>query len=206
ERPNILIIVADDMGWKDIGFHERQFSSPSLDRMVSEGVELSTFYTAPTCTPSRAQLMTGRYSFRIGMQDTVLHSTEPRGVPLNEVFLGQKLRAAGYSTAMVGKWHLGMHMPQFLPKARGFDSFYGILTGGGGHYSHQSSSQDYTARGDRAATRAFTGPNLVDGHLLSDDNTMNHKHSTELYATKAAEYVTEMAKKDDPWFLYLSYQ
>ncbi|CAN0447467.1 unnamed protein product, partial [Hapterophycus canaliculatus] len=67
-RPNVLVVVVDDLGWRDVGFHDPTFSTPNLDAMVAEGVELSTFYTAPTCTPSRAQLMTGRYSFRTGMQ------------------------------------------------------------------------------------------------------------------------------------------
>lgn len=205
ERPNVLVIVADDLGWKDIGFHDPAFSTPNLDQMVSEGVELSTFYTAPTCTPSRAQLMTGRYNFRTGMQDSVLHSTEPRGVPLTETFLGEKLQAAGYSTAMVGKWHLGMHMPQYLPMSRGFDKHYGILTGGGGHYTHLSVSQDFTPRGEKTQTRAFSGHNLVEGKTLSDDS-ISTTHSTELYSSKAVEYVTEMAESDNPWFLYLSYQ
>lgn len=204
-RPNVLLVVVDDMGWKDVGFHDPSFSTPHLDTLADEGVELATFYTSPTCTPSRAQLMTGRYNFRTGMQDSVLHSTEPRGVPLTETFLGEKLQAAGYSTAMVGKWHLGMHMPQYLPQERGFDQYYGILTGGGGHYSHMSVSQDFTPRGDLSQTRSFTGPNIVEGTELSPDSH-GAVHSTELYSNKAAQYITAMAQKEDPWFLYLSYQ
>ncbi|CAN0144115.1 unnamed protein product [Ectocarpus sp. 6 AP-2014] len=207
ENPNVLVVVVDDLGWKDVGFHDTTFSTPNLDAMVAEGVELSTFYTAPTCTPSRAQLMTGRYSYRIGMQDSVLHTTEPRGVPLTETFVGEKLQAAGYSTAAVGKWHLGMHMPQFLPVERGFDDFYGILTGGGGHYTHMSVSPEFTPRGGSGKTRTFSGPNIVEGSEVSDDNQDTRTHSTELYTKKAAEYVEAMsAKEDQPWFLYLSYQ
>ncbi len=205
-RPNVLMVVVDDLGWKDVGFHEPTFSTPNLDAMVSEGVELSTFYTAPTCTPSRAQLMTGRYSYRMGMQDSVLHTTEPRGVPLTETFLGEKLQSAGYGTAAVGKWHLGMHMPQYLPVERGFDDFYGILTGGGGHYTHMSVSQDFNARGGAGKPRTFTGPNLVEGSNLVVDKDAAGIHSTELYTRKAAEYVEAMSAKEDPWFLYLSYQ
>ncbi|CAM9150156.1 unnamed protein product [Scytosiphon promiscuus] len=205
-RPNVLVVVVDDLGWKDVGFHEPTFSTPNLDVMVAEGVELSTFYTAPTCTPSRAQLMTGRYSFRMGMQDSVLHTTEPRGVPLTETFVGQKLQSAGYNTAAVGKWHLGMHMPQYLPLERGFDDYYGILTGGGGHYAHMSVSQEFSPRGEVGKTRTFSGPNIVEGNELSEDNQDTRMHSTELYTRKAAEYVEAMAGKEDPWFLYLSYQ
>lgn len=204
-RPNVLMVVVDDMGWKDVGFHDPSFSTPHLDTLVAEGVEFSTFYTAPTCTPSRAQLMTGRYNFRTGMQDSVLHSTEPRGVPLTETFLGEKLQSIGYSTAMVGKWHLGMHMPQYVPQARGFEQFYGILTGGGGHYSHMSVSQDFTPRGTQSETRAFSGPNIMEGGDISPDSH-GSVHSTELYTTKAVQYVTAMSERERPWFLYLSYQ
>lgn len=205
-RPNVLVVVVDDLGWKDVGFHEPTFSTPNLDAMVAEGVELSTFYTAPTCTPSRAQLMTGRYSYRMGMQDSVLHSTEPRGVPLTETFVGEKLQSAGYGTAAVGKWHLGMHMPQYLPLERGFDDYYGILTGGGGHYAHMSVSQEFTPRGAAGKARTFTGPNMVEGSELADGKQDAGVHSTELYTKKAAEYVEAMSAKEDPWFLYLSYQ
>ena len=209
-RPNVLVVVVDDMGWKDVGFHDPSFSTPNIDAMVAEGIELSTFYTAATCTPSRAQLMTGRYAYRIGMQDSVVHSTEPRGVPLSETFIGEKLQAAGYRTAAVGKWHLGMHMPQFLPRNRGFDDFYGILTGGGGHYTHKSVSEDFSPRnsvdGKEGMTRTFIGPNIVDGDDLSGDSLDSGLHTTELYNKKAGEYVEFMAGEDKPWFLYLSYQ
>ncbi|CAM9151153.1 unnamed protein product [Hapterophycus canaliculatus] len=150
--------------------------------------------------------MTGRYSFRTGMQDSVLHTTEPRGVPLTETFVGEKLQSAGYTTAAVGKWHLGMHMPQYLPLERGFDDYYGILTGGGGHYAHMSVSQDFSPRGGVGKTRSFSGPNIVEGNELSADNQDTRMHSTELYTKKAAEFVESMAAKEDPWFLYLSYQ
>lgn len=209
-RPNVLVVVVDDLGWKDVGFHDASFSTPNMDIMVAEGVELSTFYAAATCTPSRAQLMTGRYSYRIGMQDSVLHSTEPRGVPLTETFVGERLQTAGYTTAAVGKWHLGMHMPQYLPKERGFDEFYGILTGGGGHYEHMSVSMEFSPRGAVGMPRTFAGPNIVDGNELSEDNKKesmsSHLHTTELYTRKAAEFLETMSAKDDPWFLYLSYQ
>ncbi|CAM9326925.1 unnamed protein product [Choristocarpus tenellus] len=172
--------------------------------MVSQGVELSSFYTSPTCTPSRAQLMTGRYNFRTGMQDSVIHSTEPRGVSLDEKFLGQKLRDEGYATAHVGKWHLGMHMDQYTPLERGFDHHYGILTGGGGHYSHISVSQSFSPR-QGGLTRTFSGLNLVeDGNIAKDNHSP--KHSTELYSAKATEYVKAMSATGDPWFLYLAYQ
>ncbi|CAN0094735.1 unnamed protein product, partial [Discosporangium mesarthrocarpum] len=202
--PNILLVVVDDLGWGDVGFHEPTFSTPNMNIMVSEGVELASFYASSTCTPSRAQLMTGRYNFRTGMQDSVLHITEPRGVPLKERFLGEKLRDVGYSTAHVGKWHLGMYTAAYSPLQRGFERHYGILTGGGGHYTHVSVSQPFTPR-DGGSERIFSGVNIVEDGEVSPDN-FTPRHTTELYTTKAAEYVQAMAATGDPWFLYLSYQ
>ncbi|CAM9910948.1 unnamed protein product, partial [Discosporangium mesarthrocarpum] len=96
-RPNILMVVVDDLGYHDVGYHDPAFPTPNIDLMMSEGVELSSYYTSSLCTPARSQLMTGRYNHKTGMQDSVLYMTEPRGVPLEEEFIGEKLRDAGYS-------------------------------------------------------------------------------------------------------------
>ncbi|CAM9109226.1 unnamed protein product [Phaeothamnion confervicola] len=203
-QPNILLVVLDDMGWRDVGYNNGGFETPHIDRMAAEGVKLSNFYVAPTCTPTRAQLMTGRYNFRTGMQDSVIHSTEPRGVSLEETFLGEKLQSAGYATAHVGKWHLGMHMPQYTPGRRGFDATYGILTGGGDHYDHVSMSQSFTPRyGTHSMT--WSGHNIFEDGVVSPDNGVP-RHSTELYGAKARAYIAQMAVRPSPWFLYLAFQ
>lgn len=136
--PNVLMIVLDDVGWQDIGFHDDTFHTPHIDRLASEGIELTAFYASPECTPARSQLMTGRYNYKTGMQDSLIHQTEPRGVPLKHTFLPEELREAGYQTRMVGKWHLGSHMEAYTPTQRGFDQSYGMLGGAGGHFSHLS--------------------------------------------------------------------
>jgi arylsulfatase I/J len=197
------------MGWADIGYREGSgFVTPHLDKLAAEGVKLESFYVSPTCTPSRSQFMTGKYNYRIGMQDSVVHSTEPRGVPLTEEFLSDRLRAAGYSTAAVGKWHLGMHMPQYTPLQRGFDRHYGILTGGGDHTQHVSVSQSFTSRDERAESRTFSGVNIWEEGEVSPDNFVA-KHSTDLYTDRAIKYVEELREVEGqkrPWFIYLAYQ
>ena len=105
-QPNIITVMIDDMGWSDVGWHDNYFSTPTLNQLAENGVVLERFYTAPTCTPSRSQFMSGRYNLRVGMQDSVIHSTEPRGVPLTEKFLSTKLQDAGYATVHLGKWHV----------------------------------------------------------------------------------------------------
>jgi hypothetical protein len=104
--PHVLMILVDDQGHGDIdlGNDKDEFHTPTLSTLAQEGVKLSNFYSACTCTPARAMLMTGRYTIRYGFQDSVLHATEPRGVPLSETFLGEKLQSVGYTTTMIGKW------------------------------------------------------------------------------------------------------
>lgn len=141
-KPNVLMVVLDDVGWQDVGFHDDSFHTPHIDRLASEGIELTSFYASHACTPARSQLMTGRYNYKVGMQDSVIRSTEPRGLPLEEVLLPEKLLDAGYQTAMVGKWHLGFHMSAYTPNQRGFERHYGIYLGGGDHFSHISQRCD----------------------------------------------------------------
>lgn len=124
--PNIVLINADDLGYADLAcYGSRKISTPNLDRLAREGVRFTDFYScAPVCTPSRAGLMTGRYAIRSGLP-RVLFQNNPTGIPDTELTMAQLLKARGYSTACVGKWHLG-HLPQFLPTRHGFDSYYGI--------------------------------------------------------------------------------
>ena len=131
ERPNIVVIFIDDMGYGDIGpFGSKQNSTPSLDRMAREGRRLTSFYVAsPVCTPSRAALMTGCYPQRVGLQKgtdhIVLFPGDHHGLNPDEITIAEVLKEAGYATGCFGKWHLG-DQPQFLPTEQGFDYYYGI--------------------------------------------------------------------------------
>jgi len=137
-RPNIVYIVADDLGWKDVGFHGSDIKTPSIDALAAGGARLEQFYVQPMCTPTRAALMTGRYPFRYGLQSFVIPASGTYGLPTDEWLLPQALGDAGYETAIVGKWHLGHADPKFWPKQRGFDYQYGPLIGEIDYFTHQA--------------------------------------------------------------------
>jgi len=127
EHPNVVIIVADDLGWHDVGFHGGDIDTPSLDRLAAEGMELDRFYTTPICSPTRAALMTGRDPIRLGVAYGVILPWDTIGIHPDEHFLPESFLAAGYQTAIVGKWHLGHAQMTYHPNNRGFQHFYGHL-------------------------------------------------------------------------------
>ena len=134
-NPNVVILLADDLGWNDVGYHDSSINSPNINKIAKEGVELNRFYVDPTCSPSRASLMTGLFATTHGVNVPIQWHTE-NGLPLEHKILPQYFKEAGYSTHLVGKWHLGHHTQAYLPNQRGFDSFYGFLGGAIGYYDH----------------------------------------------------------------------
>jgi arylsulfatase A-like enzyme len=137
-KPNIVYIVADDLGWKDVGFHGSQvILTPTIDKLASGGAKLEQFYAQPMCTPTRAALMTGRYPLRYGLQTAVILSGHTYGLATDEWLLPQALKTAGYRTAIVGKWHLGHADRKYWPRQRGFDYQYGPLIGEIDYFTHQ---------------------------------------------------------------------
>ena len=133
-QPNVVLIVADDMGFGDVGYNGSEIATPHLDQLAAEGIVLDRFYTSPLCSPSRAGLLTGRYGLRMGIAEPVTMA-DTVGLPQAETTLAEALQGAGYETAMVGKWHLGDACHQH-PRAHGFDSFLGFLNGNQGYYQH----------------------------------------------------------------------
>ncbi|MCF6285272.1 MAG: sulfatase-like hydrolase/transferase, partial [Candidatus Hydrogenedentes bacterium] len=130
DKPNIVVIFCDDLGYGDLGsFGHPTIQTPNLDRMAAEGQKWTSFYAAASvCTPSRAGLLTGRLPIRNGMcsdKPRVLFPDSTGGIPENELLISEALKAQGYATAAIGKWHLG-HLPQYLPTNNGFDYYYGI--------------------------------------------------------------------------------
>ncbi|XP_012262238.2 arylsulfatase B-like [Athalia rosae] len=125
--PHIIVIMADDLGWNDVGFHgSNQIPTPNIDALAYNGVILNRHYVLPSCTPSRAAFLTGRYPIRMGMQGAGIKAGEPRGIPLEIRTLPEHLQGLGYVTRLIGKWHVGYHTPQHTPLHRGFDSFLGF--------------------------------------------------------------------------------
>lgn len=216
KAPHIVMVVIDDLGWGDLSYQSEDMkkSAPHIDAMASEGVKLERMYASPECTPTRAMLLTGQHITALGMQDSVIQGTEPRGVPLDAELLPQMLQKRNYRTYAVGKWHLGFHQPQYTPTARGFDRFYGILTGGGNHYSHVT-TEAFTTRGGNATKARGGGTThaLVGWNLWEDDAPVTTQppetlHTTALYTGIALKYVAEHAASsgDVPFYMYLAYQ
>ena len=133
--PNILIILADDLGWNDVSYHGSEIKTPNIDKLISLGVELDRFYVQPTCSPTRAELMTGKSAMRLGITRPI-SKNQKLGLGLEEKILPQYLKELNYSTYLLGKWHLGSYIPDYFPTRRGFDYFYGYLTGGIGYWDH----------------------------------------------------------------------
>lgn len=197
KQPHIVFILADDYGWNDVGYHGSEIKTPNLDELSSEGVRLENYYVQPLCTPSRNQLMTGRYQIHTGMQHQIIWPCQPYCVPLQEKLLPQLMKEAGYATHMVGKWHLGMYKKDCLPTRRGFDTYFGYLTGSEDYFTHHHcvviSAQNLT----RCALDLRDGEEVATGY--------SGHYSAHLFTDK----VTSIIAKHDvekPLFLYLALQ
>lgn len=160
-KPNILFIVADDLGWHDVGYRGGEIKTPNIDRMAAAGARLEQFYVLPVCTPTRASLMTGRYPFRYGFQSGVNRPWSTWGLPEEERTLAQALREAGYRTAITGKWHLGSHRKIDLPTQRGFDHQYGHYTGAIDYYTHERDGGLDWHRGGKALREEGYSTDLI---------------------------------------------
>ncbi|XP_008323911.2 arylsulfatase B-like [Cynoglossus semilaevis] len=196
-QPNIVFIMADDYGWHDIGYHGSEIHTPHLDKLSASGVRLERYYIQPICTPSRNQLMTGRYQIHTGMQHSIIWACQPYCVPREAKPLPQYLKGAGYSTHMVGKWHLGMYKKDCLPTRRGFDTYFGYLMGSEDYYSHVHC---YYSPDEK---KTFCGLDLRDGEEVATE--YKGDYSTEVFTQKALSIIDKQ-DPDKPLFLYLALQ
>ncbi len=175
EAPNIVVIVADDLGWNDVGYHGSPIRTPRLDALAREGVELDRFYVCPICTPTRAGLMTGRYPHRFGMRNTVMAPWRDYGIPADEACLPELLAEAGYERrACVGKWHLGHARRAHHPLSRGFTSFYGHYNGAIDYFTHLREGEldwhrGFESSGDEGYTTTLLADEAVRFIEASDD-------------------------------------
>lgn len=186
KRPNIVIILADDLGWGDVGFHGSDIHTPHLDQLAREGVVLNYYYTAPVCSPTRAGLMTGRYPNRFGLRETVVPPWSAFGVDTAETFLSDYLARAGYENrAVLGKWHLGHATRAYLPLQRGFTHFYGHYNGAIDYFTHQREGE-------------------LDWHR-QEETCYDEGYATDLISEEAVRCITDYASAGSPFLLYVAY-
>ena len=188
ERPNVVLIIADDLGWKDVGFHGGEIDTPNIDKLAAEGVELTSFRTAPACTPTRAAFLTGRSPLHFGLWYSVLGEASPYGLPEAEYTLAERFRDAGYATSLVGKWHLGHARPEYHPNAQGFDDFFGCMICSRSYWSHRAmdgSAHDLQHNGQPVERPEF--------------------YMTDLLTKRALRRIEER-DRDRPFFLVVAYQ
>ncbi len=196
-RPNILLIMADDLGYTDLGVYGSEIETPNLDALAREGVMFSDFYAASTCSPTRAMLLTGRDNHLVGL-GTMTDDQTPQqmGKPGYAAYLlpdqptfVEGLQAAGYNTFMTGKWHLG-GAEDSRPSARGFDKSYALINGGAGHFD------------DMALFPGATTTILEDGEAVELPADF---YSTRFYTERMMEYIDASRASERPFFGYLSY-
>lgn len=186
DRPNIVILLADDLGWGDVGFHGSDIATPYIDSLAREGMRLEQFYVQPICTPTRAALMTGRDPIRLGMANAGIMPWNPGGLSPEERMMPEALRDAGYDTAMIGKWHLGHTTQLQTPNGRGFRHFFGHLNTQVDFFDH-----------------SFAG-----GHDLQENGVpvqAEGQYATDLHGEQAARYLTDLRDKTKPFFLYVPF-
>ncbi len=185
DRPNIVLIVADDLGYADMGYHSSDIQTPNIDHLAATGVRLEQFHVAPMCSPTRAGLMTGRYPLRFGMMRAVIPPQRDFGLDPNETTLPELLREAGYThRGIFGKWHLGHARQQWRPTNQGFTVFEGCLNG----------AVDYFTQ-DREGER--------DWHL-NDRPNPHSGYTTDLIGDAAVEFIASISA-DESYFAYIPF-
>ena len=180
-KPNIVFMMADDLGWADVDFHGGNVPTPNIDHLRCRGVELAQHYVAPLCSPTRAGLMTGRYWSRFGV--TAPQATQ--ALPFKTITLPRALKGCGYDTCLTGKWHLGSR-PAWGPNQFGFDHSYGSLGGGVGPYNHFYKRGEYERTWHR------------NGELIDECG-----HATDLIASEAVQWIGQ--RSNSPFFLYVPF-
>ena len=185
-EPNIVILLADDLGWADLGFRGSDIETPNIDRLSREGLTLNRFYSMPICTPTRSALMTARDPMKLGTIYAGFQPWQNGGVSPDEHFMPQSFQSAGYQTAMIGKWHLGHTTEPLIPISRGFDHFFG-------HLNTQIDYYDYT---------------VAKGYDLQENGTSvlrTDRYATDVHGEEAVRYLNEIRDLEKPFFLYVTF-
>lgn len=187
ERPNILFLIADDLGWADVGWHGSEIETPNLDRLAKAGVILDQHYVTPMCSSTRACLLSGRYSTRFGLDG----ATNDQVFPFGMTTLASALQSLGYDTGLSGKWHLGSK-PEWGPQKFGFDRSYGSFAGGVDQYTHLYKKGPFQKTWHR-------------NHEYIDERG-HAEHATDVIAREAALWmIAHTMERRKPWFIQVAF-
>jgi arylsulfatase A-like enzyme len=206
EKPNFIIILTDDQGYADVGFNgSKDIRTPNIDRIANEGTKFNNGYVSyAVCGPSRAGLLTGRYQGRFGFdRNPHMDPTDiTSGMPLDEKMISEVLKPVGYTSSIIGKWHMGSH-PDLVPNKRGFDHFYGFLAGGHRYFPEDLIYKDI-AEGLNQENKKKVWTSWYQTKLLENDKRIEtDEYLTDELSNSAVEFIQR--EKDNPFFLYLAY-
>ena len=199
--PNIVLILADDLGYADIGIYGSEvISTPNIDALAASGVRFTAGYVShPVCSPSRAGLMTGRYQQRHGWEFNPAGRDVGAGMNLEETTLADRMKALGYRTGMIGKWHLG-HQEPHHPMSRGFDEYFGVLEGGSIFIDSSLPGVEY------GSIRGEDGPTQRRNKVLRGfEEEKVDRYLTDVFTDEAVSFIERSAGEEEPFFLYLSH-
>ena len=210
EKPNVVLMLADNVGWGDIGAFAggeiRGMPTPRIDSIATEGLQLDQFLVEPGCTPSRAALLTGRYSTRVGLNTVIIGGT-PNTLQASEVTLGELFQSQGYATAYAGKWHLGLE-EQSWPTRQGFDEYHvGVIETSDGTLYRDSMERSGMPEAfiEKVVPRIYESD--ADGHLKAvREYTVEYRHQVEGdIAAASVEFIQRQAKADKPFFMFVGW-
>lgn len=205
DKPNLIVIMTDDMGYADVGFNGcKDIPTPNIDSIAYNGAHIVNGYVSfPVCGPSRAGFITGRYQDRFGFttNPTIDPTNDIAGLPLDEKTIAEVLHEEGYKSAIVGKWHLGTH-PNFHPLHRGFDYFYGFLSGGHNYFMNQLTIENLE---NVKSKWAWYRTKLRENHKTLEFEDYKTDYLTDELSDAALRFIDKQAENDQAFFLFLSY-
>lgn len=210
---HVVLIMTDDQGFSDVGYRDSTFSTPNIDNLKEKGISLERLYAQPSCSPTRASLLTGRYANNIGTQDSAFVIAEDRVLSTEYPLLPETLKSAGYKSVGIGKWHLGHNSVENMPLERGFDSFFGILNGANDYFTYEIGGACGAANPFNPTQFPPTwgtgcafhnGVDLIDNDAPADLSTIKSgRYITELFGERAVAEI-ESHDADEPLFMYFA--
>jgi len=202
-KPNILMIVIDDLGWNDTSYKGSDIKTPTIDKFASEGIRLQQYYVQPVCSPTRSALLAGRYPYYMGLARMVITNGHPFAMPFNQTTIADELKRGGYSTHCVGKWDLGMHKWEYTPTYRGFDTFYGYYDAAEDYFTHMVGVLPLESD-------IVDDPVIFNGIDFRNNTTpvtdKDGVYSTTLFTEAVEQHIMNHDSDKGPFFIYAAYQ